>query len=88
MCILFCTTSYSFYISLVPSQLVQELINTENEFLKEIEFFTSHHLKRVDEESTPPDIASQKETIFRNISDLKSFHSRYNVQTFVNRILT
>ncbi|KAG1944397.1 obscurin-like protein [Pimephales promelas] len=56
-------------------QLVQELINTENEFLKEIEFFTSHHLKRVDEESTPPDIASQKETIFRNISDLKSFHS-------------
>ncbi|XP_077101382.1 obscurin isoform X19 [Siphateles boraxobius] len=56
-------------------QLVQELINTETEFLKEIEFFTSHHLKRVDEESTPPDIASQKETIFRNISDLKSFHS-------------
>ncbi|KAL1248368.1 hypothetical protein QQF64_021686, partial [Cirrhinus molitorella] len=56
-------------------QLVQELINTETEFLKEIEFFTSHHLKRVDEESTPPEIASQKETIFRNISDLKSFHS-------------
>ncbi|KAK7123435.1 hypothetical protein R3I93_021760 [Phoxinus phoxinus] len=56
-------------------QLVQELINTETEFLKEIEFFTSHHLKRVDEESTPPDIASQKETIFRNISDLKSFHN-------------
>ncbi|XP_067234423.1 obscurin isoform X4 [Chanodichthys erythropterus] len=56
-------------------QLVQELINTETDFLKEIEFVTSHHLKRVDEESTPPDIASQKETIFRNISDLKSFHS-------------
>ncbi|KAK9953041.1 hypothetical protein ABG768_017067 [Culter alburnus] len=56
-------------------QLVQELINTETEFLKEIEFVTSHHLKRVDEESTPPDIASQKETIFRNMSDLKSFHS-------------
>ncbi|XP_051738417.1 obscurin-like isoform X38 [Ctenopharyngodon idella] len=56
-------------------QLAQELINTETEFLKEIEFVTSHHLKRVDDESTPPDIASQKETIFRNISDLKSFHS-------------
>ncbi|XP_073686713.1 obscurin [Garra rufa] len=56
-------------------QLVQELISTETEFLKEIEFVTSHHLKRVDEESTPPEIASQKETIFRNISDLKSFHS-------------
>ncbi|XP_051969741.1 LOW QUALITY PROTEIN: obscurin-like [Xyrauchen texanus] len=56
-------------------QLVQEMINTETEFLKEIEFFTSHHLKRVDEESTPPDIASHKEAIFRNINDLKSFHS-------------
>ncbi|XP_051543318.1 obscurin-like [Myxocyprinus asiaticus] len=56
-------------------QLVQELISTESKFLKEIEFFTSHHLKRVDEESTPPDIASHKEAIFRNIDDLKSFHS-------------
>ncbi|XP_016314282.1 obscurin-like [Sinocyclocheilus anshuiensis] len=55
--------------------LVQELISTETEFLKEIEFFTSHHLKRVDEESTPSEITSQKETIFRNINDLKSFHS-------------
>lgn len=73
--------SHSTSVSLVSSQLVQELINTETEFLKEIEFVTSHHLKRVDEESTPPDIASQKETIFRNMSDLKSFHSRYRVQT-------
>ncbi|XP_016380464.1 obscurin-like [Sinocyclocheilus rhinocerous] len=56
-------------------QLVQELISTETEFLKEMEFFTSHHLKRVEEESTPPEIATQKETIFRNINDLKSFHS-------------
>ncbi|XP_052452029.1 obscurin-like isoform X4 [Carassius gibelio] len=56
-------------------QLVQELISTETEFLKEMEFFTSHHLKRVDEESTPSEITSQKETIFRNINDLKSFHS-------------
>ncbi|XP_016146841.1 obscurin-like isoform X8 [Sinocyclocheilus grahami] len=55
-------------------QLVQELISTETEFLKEMEFFTSHHLKRVEEESTPPEIATQKETIFRNINDLKSFH--------------
>ncbi|XP_043082202.1 obscurin isoform X20 [Puntigrus tetrazona] len=56
-------------------QLIQELISTETEFLKEMEFFASHHLKRVDEESTPSEIASQKETIFRNINDLKSFHS-------------
>ncbi|XP_059391295.1 obscurin-like [Carassius carassius] len=56
-------------------QLVQELINTETEFLKQMEFFTSHYLKHVEEQSTPPEITSQKETIFRNINDLKSFHS-------------
>ncbi|XP_056306263.1 obscurin isoform X7 [Danio aesculapii] len=56
-------------------QLVQDLINTETEFLKEMEFFTSHHLKRVDEEGAPPEITMQKETIFRNINDLKAFHS-------------
>ncbi len=75
--------SNSTSVSLVSSQLVQELISTETEFLKEIEFFTSHHLKRVDEESTPSEITSQKETIFRNINDLKSFHSRYRVQTII-----
>ncbi|XP_073797165.1 obscurin isoform X50 [Danio rerio] len=56
-------------------QLVQDLINTETEFLKEMEFFTTHHLKRVDEEGAPPEITMQKETIFRNINDLKAFHS-------------
>ncbi|TRY90214.1 hypothetical protein DNTS_005822 [Danionella cerebrum] len=59
------------------SQLVQELISTETEFLKEIEFFTSHHLKRVNEEGTPAEISSQKETVFRNIGDLQSFHSSW-----------
>ncbi|KAA0704500.1 Obscurin [Triplophysa tibetana] len=56
-------------------QLLQDLISTESEFLKEMEFVTSNHLKRVDEESTSPHITSHKETIFRNIHDLKIFHS-------------
>lgn len=80
MCILYRTTLV-ILPSYVCSQLVQELISTETEFLKEMEFFTSHHLKRVEEQSTPPEIATQKETIFRNINDLKSFHSRYRAQT-------
>lgn len=59
-----------------PSQLLQDLISTESEFLKEMEFVTSNHLKRVGEESTSPHITSHKETIFRNIDDLKIFHNR------------
>ncbi|XP_017322293.1 obscurin isoform X6 [Ictalurus punctatus] len=56
-------------------QLIQELITSEKEFIKEVGFVTSHHLKHVDEESTPPEIRSRKETIFCNISDISAFHS-------------
>ncbi|MCI4374319.1 hypothetical protein PGIGA_G00004900 [Pangasianodon gigas] len=56
-------------------QLIQELITSEKEFIKEMDFVTSHHLKHIDEESTPPEIRSHKEAIFRNISDINSFHS-------------
>ncbi|XP_039458409.1 obscurin [Oreochromis aureus] len=57
-------------------QLIQELINGESEFVKEVEFFTSHHLKHADSSDAPPDVTSQKEAIFRNIDDIKSFHSK------------
>lgn len=66
-----------FYVCPLKSQLIQELITSEEEFIKEMDFVTSHHLKHIDEESTPPEIRSHKETIFRNISDIGSFHSRY-----------
>ncbi|KAK5860093.1 hypothetical protein PBY51_021594 [Eleginops maclovinus] len=57
-------------------QMIQDLINSESEFVKEVDFFTSHHVKHADSPDAPPDVSSQKETIFRNIDDIKSFHSR------------
>ncbi|KAM6989312.1 obscurin [Tautogolabrus adspersus] len=57
-------------------QLIQDLINGESEFVKEVEFFTSHHLKHAESPDAPPDVSSQKDTIFRNIDDIKSFHSK------------
>ncbi|KAM3842719.1 LOW QUALITY PROTEIN: obscurin-like, partial [Diretmus argenteus] len=56
-------------------QLLQDLINGEVEFVKEMDFFTSHHLKLVDGPDTPSDVTGQKEAIFRNIEDIKAFHS-------------
>ncbi|XP_047667394.1 obscurin isoform X5 [Tachysurus fulvidraco] len=56
-------------------QLIQELISSEKEFVKEMDFVTSHHLKHIEEESTPPEIRTHKDAIFRNISDIGSFHS-------------
>nr|XP_040027511.1 obscurin isoform X10 [Gasterosteus aculeatus aculeatus] len=57
-------------------QLIQELINGESEFVKEMDFFTSHHRKHADSPDAPPDVSSQTEAIFRNIDDINSFHSK------------
>ncbi|XP_035861175.1 obscurin isoform X4 [Sander lucioperca] len=57
-------------------QLIQDLINGESQFVKEVDFFTSHHMKHADSPDAPPDVSSQKEAIFRNIDDIKSFHSK------------
>ncbi|KAM4605629.1 obscurin [Polymixia lowei] len=56
-------------------QLIQDLINGEREFVKEMDFFTSHHLKHADSPDAPGDVTTQKETVFRNIEDIKAFHS-------------
>ncbi|KAM7400475.1 hypothetical protein PAMA_004929 [Pampus argenteus] len=56
-------------------QLIQDLVNGESEFIKEVNFFTSHHLKHADCSDAPPEVSSQKEAIFRNINDIKAFHS-------------
>nr|XP_029498781.1 obscurin-like isoform X1 [Oncorhynchus nerka] len=57
-------------------QLIQDMINSEAEFVKEMDFFTSHHIKQVESPDTPSDITSQKEAIFRNINEIKAFHSQ------------
>lgn len=67
---------YNKLIFHVPSQLIQDLINSESQFVKEVDFFTSHHVKHADSPDAPPDVSSQKEAIFRNIDDIQSFHSR------------
>eukprot|EP00063_Salmo_salar_P021273 XP_013996108.1 PREDICTED: obscurin isoform X34 [Salmo salar] len=56
-------------------QLIQDMINSEAEFVKEMDFFTSHHVKQVESPDAPSDITSQKEAIFRNINEIKAFHS-------------
>ncbi|XP_029581196.1 obscurin isoform X4 [Salmo trutta] len=58
-------------------QLIQDMINSEAEFVKEMDFFTSHHVKHVESPDAPSDVTSQKEAIFRNINEIKAFHSEF-----------
>ncbi|XP_061549134.1 obscurin isoform X5 [Phycodurus eques] len=56
-------------------QLIQDIIGGESEFVKEMDFFTCRHLRHADTPDAPTDVSSQREAIFRNINDLKDFHS-------------
>ncbi|XP_057712682.1 obscurin [Corythoichthys intestinalis] len=57
-------------------QLIQDIISGEAEFVKEMDFFTCHHVRHSESPDAPADISSQREAIFRNIVDLNDFHSR------------
>ncbi|XP_078141769.1 obscurin [Centroberyx gerrardi] len=59
------------------SQLIQGLIDGEEEFVKEMKVFNSHHLHHLEtSHQVPINILNQKETIFRNIRDIVVLHER------------
>ncbi|KAF4110126.1 obscurin [Onychostoma macrolepis] len=61
--------------SLIQSRLIKGLLDGENNFVREINFFVEHHLQYLETSSQVPlTILSQKEYIFRNIRDIASFH--------------
>uniref|UniRef100_W5MRZ5 Obscurin, cytoskeletal calmodulin and titin-interacting RhoGEF a n=1 Tax=Lepisosteus oculatus TaxID=7918 RepID=W5MRZ5_LEPOC len=56
--------------------LIQDMIASEEEFVRDMDFFVSHHVQHV---STSPDVPSvvttKKDAIFRNIDDISTFHN-------------
>ncbi|XP_016431454.1 obscurin-like [Sinocyclocheilus rhinocerous] len=61
--------------SLIQSRLIKGLLDGENNFVREMNFFVDHHLQYLETSSQVPlTILSQKEYIFRNIRDIASFH--------------
>lgn len=71
----FTKTRISIYMLLIFSQLIKGLLNGENKFVREMNFFVEHHLQRLETSSKVPlTIRGQKEYIFRNIKDIASFH--------------
>ncbi|XP_078455386.1 obscurin [Lampetra planeri] len=54
--------------------LLGELVASEEAFVRDLEFVTSHHARHV--ETAPGLVDSQRDVIFRNLPDLMHFHSR------------
>ncbi|PKK31945.1 obscurin, cytoskeletal calmodulin and titin-interacting RhoGEF, transcript variant X10 [Columba livia] len=58
------------------SVLIQELLISEEDYIQDLQFLQSHHIKYTEICPTVPGaVASQKATIFRNIDDIARFHS-------------
>ncbi|XP_021244944.1 obscurin isoform X10 [Numida meleagris] len=58
------------------SVLIQELLISEEDYIQDLQFLQTHHLRYTETcPSVPGVIASQKSTIFRNIDDIARFHS-------------
>ncbi|XP_025067412.1 obscurin isoform X11 [Alligator sinensis] len=55
--------------------IIQELLNSEEEFVKDLQFLQTHHLHHIETySSVPAPVASQKSIIFRNVNDIAHFH--------------
>ncbi|XP_048474365.1 obscurin [Rhincodon typus] len=64
--------------------LVQDLIATEKEFTRNLQFFVDHYVKHTKTSAhVPPSVANSKEKIFRNINEIADFH----ISTFLNDLL-
>ncbi|XP_064495791.1 obscurin [Pseudopipra pipra] len=58
------------------SVLIQELLISEEDYIQDLQFLLTHHLKYTETcPNVPGAVASQKSTIFRNIDDIGHFHS-------------
>uniref|UniRef100_A0A803VK92 Obscurin, cytoskeletal calmodulin and titin-interacting RhoGEF n=1 Tax=Ficedula albicollis TaxID=59894 RepID=A0A803VK92_FICAL len=58
------------------SVLIQELLISEEDYIQDLQFLQTHHLRYTETcPNVPGAVASQKSTIFRNIDDIGRFHS-------------
>ncbi|GAB0185061.1 obscurin [Grus japonensis] len=58
------------------SVLMQELLISEEDYIQDLQFLQTHHLKYTETcPNVPGAVASQRSTIFRNIDDIARFHS-------------
>ncbi|MEE6467486.1 hypothetical protein FKM82_007266 [Ascaphus truei] len=56
--------------------IIQELLSTEKEYVRELQFLQTHHLQYTEScLDVPETVASQKSIIFRNITDIGGFHA-------------
>uniref|UniRef100_A0ABM5GMQ0 Obscurin isoform X5 n=1 Tax=Pogona vitticeps TaxID=103695 RepID=A0ABM5GMQ0_9SAUR len=59
------------------SLIIQDLLNSEEDFVKDLQFLQTHHIQYTETcPNVPPAVSGQKLVIFRNVTDITHFHSK------------
>ncbi|XP_015279814.1 PREDICTED: obscurin, partial [Gekko japonicus] len=62
------------------SLVIQDMLNSEEEFVKDLQFLQTHHVQYTETcPSIPAAVSNQKFIVFRNITEITHFHSKYEL---------
>ena len=59
--------------------MVRELLETEDEFVKDTQYILENYYHHLDSPSVPRDLREKKEALFGNFRELCQFHQRSEV---------
>lgn len=62
---------------------MRELIETEEEFGRDLLLVVEHYVKIVDNKTTPKIVSDNKELIFGNFKQIAEFHNTYDMTTLL-----
>lgn len=75
--ILYSTLNRQKYFSFTYRAVVKELIETEEEFGRDLQLVVERYLKPLDNPGVPRSVRDNKEIIFTNLKQIADFHNTY-----------
>lgn len=71
--------SYIHYLFYFFSIIIGELVDTEEEFSKDLQYVVDNYMKAVDKPVAPRSAKDNKDVIFSNFLQIAEFHNMYDI---------
>lgn len=71
--------SYIHYLFYFFSIIIGELVDTEEEFSKDLQYVVDNYIKAVDKPVAPRSAKDNKDVIFSNFLQIAEFHNMYDI---------
>lgn len=75
-------------MSFFPRAIVKELVETEEDFAKDMQFVVENYYKQMDNPRLPKEFRDRKGSIFGNFKDISDFHNKSVGQVFIIPLLS